>query len=130
MRFAAGVGRVLDGQTPMTGALASPAQVMGRLQEIEHDLAERQNEYEEAAAAKARLTRDWDYRFAICMKKSTGSNAEARKATAFVMAVEMDDLYRDLTDAESSYDALRVVVKTLETRSTIGMSILRSQGRG
>lgn len=111
-------------------ALASPQQVIARLQEIEHDLAERQNDWEEAAADRARLIRDWEHRYALCMKKAQGPNSEARKAAAFVMAAEMDDLYRHLTEAESTYEALRAVVKVLETRSTIGMSILRSQGRG
>lgn len=109
--------------------LTSPGQVIARLDEIERDLAERQNDYERAADEKARLSRDWEKRFAICMKKVTGPNEAARKAHAFVAAVEQDDLFERLTDAEARYDALRVVVKVLEDRSTIGMSILRAQGR-
>lgn len=114
----------------MTATHSTPGQVMQRLNAIEHDLAERQNEYEEAASDRARLTRDWDHRMAVSITRAKGPNAEARKAHAFVMAVEMDDLYQHLTEAESTFEALRVVVRTLETRATIGMSILRAQGRG
>jgi hypothetical protein len=109
---------------------STPAAVMGRLAEIENDLAERQNQYESAAEDRARLTRDWDKRLAIHQKTAKGPNSETRKATALVAAIEQDDTYEKLTDAEARYDALRVVTRTLETRATIGQSILRAQGRG
>lgn len=114
----------------MTG-LATPQQVMARLQAIEHDLAERQNDYEEAASNRARLLRDWEYRLQLHMKQAGGSNESKRKANAFVAAVEQDDLYEHLTEAEAAYDAHSVVVdKVLARRATIGQSILKAQGRG
>jgi hypothetical protein len=103
---------------------------MGRLTEIENDLAVRQGDYERAATDRARLTRDWERRLAICGTRSKGSSADVRKSAALVMAIEQDDLYERLSDAEARFDALRVVMKVLETRATIGMSILRAQGRG
>lgn len=114
---------VLDHSTPQT--------VVTRLDQIERDLAERQNPYEQAADDRARTIRDWEKRLAECQKRAPGTNSEARKAAALVMAIELDggDLYTRLTDAEARYDALRVVVRVLEARSVIGMSILRSQGR-
>ena len=108
----------------------APHKVMGRLFDIEADLASRMSEYEAAAEDRARFLRDWEHRMAIHLRMANGSNAEMRKANALVAAIEQDDLFERLTDAEARYDALRVVVKVLEDRSTIGMSILRAQGRG
>jgi hypothetical protein len=107
----------------------SPAAIMARLSEIEIDLGTRQPEFEQAADDRARLLRDWEYRLAIYQKKATGSSAEMRKAHALVAAIEQDDLHARLADAEARYDALRSVVKVLEDRSTIGMSLLRSHSR-
>lgn len=106
-----------------------PARLHQRLSEIEADLAERQNPFERAADDRARLLRDWEKRIAICTRQATGSSEGARKAHALVAAIEQDDLHDRLADAEARYDALRVVVKVLEVRSTIGMSVLRSMGR-
>lgn len=105
------------------------AGVMARLNEIDTDMAERQNELETAADQRARLIRDWEERMAICLRKATGSDAAARKATALVTAIEVDDLYARLKDAEARYDALRGVLRVLETRAAIGMSILRAMSR-
>lgn len=102
---------------------------MGRLAEIEQDLGNRQNSFEKAADDRARLVRDWDKRLAIHQKTAKGPNSETRKAVALVAAIEQDDLYERLKDAEARYDALKVVTRTLETRATIGQSILRAQGR-
>jgi hypothetical protein len=112
--------------------LTRPGAVQERLEAIELDLAARQPEYEQAADDRARAVRDWDRRLALHMKRATGPNAEARKANGFVAAIEQDngELYERLQDAEARYDALRVVMRTLETRATIGQSILRAQGRG
>jgi len=112
--------------------MLTPAQLIERLEAIEQDMGDRQNEYETAAEDRARRVRDWDRRLALHMKKASGSNADARKANGFVAAVEQDngELYEDLKDAEARFDALRVVMRTLETRATIGQSLLRAQGRG
>jgi hypothetical protein len=107
----------------------NPGLVMRRLAEIENDLAERQNEYEQAADDRARLVRDWERRIATATAQAKGGDANARKQAALVMAATQDDLYDRLKDAEARFAALHAVVKVLETRSTIGMSILRSQGR-
>ena len=115
----------------MSATYDAPQTVQGRLEQIEQDLAERQNDYEKAAKDRARYIRDWEKRLLIAQKTAHGPNAEVRKATAFVAAIEVDDgeLYQNLTDAESEYDAIRVAVKVMEDRATIGQSILKSQGR-
>lgn len=101
-----------------------------RLQAIEDDLATRQGPYEDAARDRAALIRDWEKRLAIHSRTAKGSSADVRKANALAAAIEQDDLFERLSDAEARYDALRVVVKVLEVRATIGQSILRAQGRG
>jgi hypothetical protein len=113
----------------MTALMDDPQTVAGRLEEIERDLAERQNQYETAARDKARLVRDWDYRFALCMARASGSNEATRKAHALIAAIEQDDLYERLKDAEARFESLRAVIGTLEKRLMIGLGILRSQGR-
>lgn len=109
--------------------LDAPGPVMARLDAIENDLAERQNEYEDAAGAKFRLVRDWEKRLAVASATAKGGDANARKQAALVMAASQDDLYDRLTTAESDYAAVHAAVRVLETRATIGMAILKSQGR-
>jgi hypothetical protein len=107
----------------------SPAQIMERLGAIEVDLASRQNEFEQAAGDRARLIRDWERRVAIARRTAKGNDADARKAAALVMAIDQDDLYERLSEAEGQFDALRAVTRVLETRASIGQSILRGMGR-
>ena len=108
----------------------TPAQLIERLEAIEQDMGDRQNEYEIAAEDRVRRVRDWDKRLAIHQKVAKGPNKETRMANALAAAIDADDLYERLTDAEARFDALRVVMRTLETRATIGQSLLRAQGRG
>lgn len=110
--------------------LSHPAAVMARLAEIENDLAERQNEYEQAASDKARLVRDWEKRYASHRVTAKGNDAEARKAAALGAAIDQDDLWERLKQAEGTFEACKVVVGVLDKRASIGQSILRAQGRG
>lgn len=103
--------------------------VIERLEAIEQDLGSRQGEYEKAADDRARLVRDWDKRLAIHQRTAKGPNADSRKAIALSTAIEQDDLYERLKDAEARYDSLKVVMRTLETRATIGQSLLKAHGR-
>jgi hypothetical protein len=109
--------------------MMDPAQIMERLGAIEEDLAGRQNEFEQAAGDRARLIRDWERRVAIARRTAKGNDADARKAAALVMAIDQDDLYERLSEAEGQFDALRAVTRVLETRASIGQSILRGMGR-
>jgi hypothetical protein len=113
----------------MSVTLSHPGAVMARLAEIEQDLAERQNAYEDAASERVRLVRDWEKRLATARIHAKGSDAEARKAAALMTAIEADDLYDRLKAAEGTYEGCKAVVKVLEVRATVGMSILRAQGR-
>lgn len=109
--------------------MTSPGAVMGRLEEIERDLADRSLDYETAASDFARLKRDWERRLAQCRIVATGGDADTRKANALLAAVAADSTYEDLMSAEGSFEGCKAVMKVLETRAMIGMAILRAQGR-
>lgn len=106
-----------------------PAAIMARLDEIERDLGSRQNDLEKAAGDRARLIRDWEKRLAISSAVAQGRDAKAREKAALVLAAEQDDLYDRLTEAEGAFAALQAVVRVMDTRSTIGMALLKSHGR-
>jgi hypothetical protein len=108
----------------------APGPVMDGLTAIGRDMAERSQEFENAARDRARLGRQWEKRLAIHMLKAQGSNSDMRKANALVAATEQDDLHERLTEAEATFEALRIVMKVLSDRSMIGMAVLRAQGRG
>ncbi len=104
-------------------SLADPASVMRRLAEIEGELALRQNAWEEAAQAHFLAKREKEKRRGEAFLSAEGTVAErtaiADQATAVIGNVE-----------EAAYEAQKSVVRVLETRANIGMSLLRAQGRG
>lgn len=103
-------------------SLSEPAAVMARLEEIEHDLAARQNELEAAALAWFRAKRDREQARAVAFLEAEGTvaerNALAERDTALLGA-----------DSEAAYEALRAVCRVLEARASIGMALLKAQGR-
>lgn len=113
----------------MTATLQHPGAVLNALEQIEKSLAEQQNDYEQAASDRATLVRKWEKRLALCRLKAKGNDADARKAAALVMAIDQDDLYERLMDAEGRFEGCRASIKVSETRAMIGLGILRSQGR-
>lgn len=115
----------------MTGLMHdAPAAVMNRLSQIEDDLAERQNAYEDAADELARATRAFNLRFAQAMVVAQGGSEKTREAQALIaVAAAEDGVYERLTNAEAAYKALKAAIGTMESRATIGQSILRAQGR-
>jgi hypothetical protein len=102
--------------------LSAPAAVQARLEDIEVDLAVRQEDYESAALNWFRSKRDRERRRAEEFIKAEGTVAErsalADRETALIGV-----------DEEAHYEALRGVMRTLETRASIGQSILRAQSR-
>jgi hypothetical protein len=103
-------------------SLSDPGNVMARLESIENDLALRQNLLESAARAWYLVKREKEHKRAVAFISAEGTVAErsaiADRETALVGAEE-----------EAEWEALRAVVRTLETRAAIGMSLLKSQGR-
>lgn len=103
-------------------SLSSSAAVQSRLEEIETDLASRQNELESAALDWYRGKREREKARAEAFLAAEGTvaerNAIADKTTALLFAED-----------EAKYEAQKSVVRVLETRANIGMSVLRSQSR-
>lgn len=103
-------------------SLSDPGIVLRRLEEIEADLALRQGPLETAAMDWFRAKRDRERARAEAFLTAGGTvaerNAVADRETA-LMGVE----------AEARYEACKAVTRVLETRASIGQSILRSQAR-
>lgn len=101
----------------------APSVVIERLEAIERDLAGRQNALEAAAMAWFRAKRDREHARAVTFLSATGCTVAERNAIA-----ERETSLLGV-DEEASYEALRGVMRVLETRASIGQSILRAQGR-
>ena len=106
----------------MTVTLDNPGAVEARLNEIDNDLAKRLPALESAALQWFRLKRDKEHAWAVAYIKAEGP-AHARKAIADCETAMVGK------EEEALYEALKAVVRTLETRASIGQSLLRSQGR-
>lgn len=107
------------------------AQVRDRLEEIDRDLAQRQPEFEENARTYFKAKRDWEAALASAYVKAEGKNQEERRARA-LLSLMRDPAYKALVIAEADYEATKGVMRTLETRASIGQSLLRvtAQERG
>lgn len=112
---------MVDGAAPAFN-LASPHAVMQRLSDIEADLAKRQIELERAAQdwfhAKREKERDW----AVNFLRAEGTDGKRRVIATAATAL-------DGSEEEARFESLKAVVRTLDTRAAIGMSILRAQSR-
>jgi hypothetical protein len=92
------------------GDMTEAAQVMATLDEIQRDLALRQNLLEQAARDWYLAKREKEHKRAVTFLSTEGSVAERKLA-------------------EAEYEALRGVVRVMETRANIGMAILKAHGR-
>ena len=100
---------------------------MARLAAIESDLAQRQNEFADAAGKRARLVREVEYAEAVAYQRAKASGAGPTDAKQAAKAAVGDSQeYRDLTAAEATYDAGKAAVNVLSTRATIGQTLLRT----
>jgi hypothetical protein len=98
--------------------------VMERLAQIDEDLAKRQNLYEEAAGAWFTAQREIKKQGAIALLSSEHASVTEKKAEADIAALACEGAER-----ESEYVALKAAISVLETRATIGMSLLKAMGR-
>lgn len=103
-------------------SLSTPHQIQARLEAIDADLAERQNALEEAALAWFKAKREREKEYAIAYQEASGT-VDERKAAAVQAS------YLIGVESEARYEALRAVVRVLDTRSAIGMALLKAQGR-
>jgi Cdc6-like AAA superfamily ATPase len=103
-------------------SLDTPGPVIQRLAAIENDLAMRENVLEAAALAWFRAKREKEHKRAVAFTRAAGTVAE-RNAAADIETAMLG------ASEEAEWEALKAVVRVLETRASIGQSILRSQGR-
>jgi len=100
----------------------SPAQLMSRLEEIEKDIAMREPVLEQAAQRWYVAKRDKEKARAEAFLSAEGTvaerSAEADKLTATMGAQD-----------EAQFEAMRAVLRAMETRSMIGQSLLKAHGR-
>lgn len=104
----------------MSVDLTSPQAVLNRLAEIEKDLADRQNVLESAATRWYRAKRDKEKHHAEVFLRADGTVAERNALADLECAC-------DGREDEAEYEAIRAVVRVLETRASIGQSILKAQ---
>jgi hypothetical protein len=106
----------------VSNVFSDPARLMQRLDEIERDLATRQGEYERAALGWYRMKREREKARAEAFIRAEGTVAE-RNAIADVATATMGQ------EDEAAYEAHKAVVRVLDTRASIGQSLLRAHGR-
>lgn len=102
--------------------LSAPQAVQERLEEIERDLAVRQNVLEATALGWFRAKRDKERRWAQAYLSAEGP-AHERKAHADLAVCTVG------VAEEAEFEAVKAVVRVLETRASIGQTLLRTQGR-
>lgn len=102
---------------------------MSRLEELDRELAERQNDFEQAAENFYKEKREWEKQLAQAFVKADGKNQEERRSNA-LLALERDgDAYYRFVNAEARYEGQKAGFRVRETRASIGQSLLRSMGR-
>ena len=101
------------------------AQIQARLEEIDADLLTRTPKLERAAKDYFTVKRDYERAKSEAYLKTTGTVGEREAAT--VLALWKADAYKSLVVAEADYEAQKAVIRVLETRASIGQSLLRVQ---
>lgn len=107
--------------------MTDPAGIMARLDAIERDLADRQNEFADAARKRSRLVREVEFAEAVEYQRAKLEGLGPTDAKQFARArVGESQDYKDLTAAEAAYEAGKAAVGVLSTRATIGQTLLRT----
>lgn len=113
-----------------TPSLDTPGVVLTNLAAIDHDLAQRLNDYETASRKVAQAKRDYERSYALEYVRTVGS-VETRKQQALAAVWLIDDgvFMQDYQAAEAELDALKAVLRVLEARASINQSCLKHQVR-
>ena len=106
--------------------LASPQEVMQRLDEIEAQMATNQNALEAAAMTFYSCKREVDVERAKATLRQKGGTVAEREAQA-LLEVSSGDLWQKFVPAEAAYESLKLAQRSLADRASIGQSILRAQ---
>lgn len=102
--------------------MLSPAQLIERLEAIEGDLADRQNDAETAAESWFMAKRDKERERAEAFIAADGP-MELRKAIAELASVNTGK------EEEGRWHGTKAAIDVLEARAMIGMALLRAHGR-
>lgn len=102
--------------------LTAPSAVMARLDEIDREASELQNDYELAAMRHFKMKRQKEHQFAVHFMRAEGTVAErTARAKELTELIGMEE--------EAAFEAAKARMRVLETRASIGQSILKAQGR-
>ena len=103
----------------------TPAQIIERLESIEKDASDRQAKGEEAAEDYHRAKRDFELAYAREYIAAEGQPTERKQRATLALA--KSEAYFDLTAAEAVYEGWKAAMRTLELRTSIGQSLLKTQ---
>lgn len=101
--------------------------VQERLAAIDRDLMLKQSTLENEARLYFKSKRDFEHDFAVQYLKESGTIEERRNKT--IVALWNQDSYKKLVNAEATWEGLKAVTRALETRASIGQSLLRAMQR-
>ena len=99
------------------------AQVLDRLTEIEGDLSR----LEDHADSYFRAKRDWELAWAKTYMQTEGTVEERRQQTLLNLATS--ESYKKFIVAEAGYEGWKAAYRTLDTRASIGQSLLKAMTR-
>ena len=102
-------------------------QIITRLEEIEEALATLDQEQNHPAHRYFIAKRDWEKAWAEQYLSTEGTVDERKNKT--ILALYKTEAYKDYVTAEASYEAHKAKTRTLETRASIGQSLLRASTR-
>lgn len=98
--------------------------VQQRLSDIDRELLTKQPNLEHEAESYFKSKRDYERHYAEQYLKTTGTVEERRNKT--ILALWQSDAYKKLVAAEAAWEGLKAVTRTLETRASIGQSLLKA----
>lgn len=104
--------------------LSHPGVVMARLEEIERELAERQNAYERAARYWYQAQREIGRVKATALLTADEKSVTEKKARGDLAAYGVEG-----AECEAEYEALKAAIKVREQRAMICQSLLKAHGR-
>jgi hypothetical protein len=110
--------------------LSHPGAVQARLQEIDEELAAKQNAYEDAAKAHFKAKHEREVakaRAFLAARTDADGKVRTGQERAALAVLETGSIG---VEEEARWEALKGSVRALEARATIGTSLLKAQGRG
>ena len=102
-------------------------QIVTRLEQIEEALAKLDQEQDHPAGAYYKAKRDFELEWAKTYITKEGTVEERKNRT--ILALYQSDAYKDLVLAEAAYEGWKARYRLLETRASIGQSLLKASTR-